>query len=198
MSKRDDILPTILSLNKQVDPGKSGLHSNLWSQKLVDTYYESTDYRDWLSNVNSTVSADIPDVGIGSCLKQIVKLMQIRDVRSTNQDVFGCEISGFDTHFDMKTELASLYEGLNEPLWYFREALMSQKLGPDHSLWDDTVVVMTSEFGRTITPNGSSGTDVRLCAHIKCITCGLDYLYLFLILNLVFLFNSTATEVTTS
>lgn len=151
------MLPTILSLNQQVDPGTSGLHANLWSQRLVDTYYESTDYRDWLSNVDSSVTANIPEVGIGYCLKQIVKLIQIRDLRNVNQDVFGCELAGFDTHFDTKTELANLYGGLNEPLWYLREALMSSAL----NLWDDVVVVLTSEFGRTITLNGSSGTDVR-------------------------------------
>ena len=70
--------------------------------------------------------------------------------------MFGCELAGFDTHFDTKTELAKLYGGLNEPLWYLREALMSSAL----NLWDDVVVVLTSEFGRTITLNGSSGTDV--------------------------------------
>ena len=121
---------------------------------MVDTYYESTDYRDWLSNVDSSVSANIPEVGIGYCLKQIVNLIQIRDLRHVNQDVFGCELAGFDTHFDTKTELAKLYGGLNEPLWYLREALMTL------NLWDDVVVVLTSEFGRTITLNGSSGTDV--------------------------------------
>ena len=92
-----------------------------------------------------------------------MKLIQIRDLRNVNQDVFGCELTGFDTHFDTKTELANLYGGLNEPLWYLREALMTL------NLWDDAVVVLTSEFGRTITLNGSSGTDVsdtRTYVHI--------------------------------
>ena len=84
----------------------------------------------------------------------------------------------------MKSELSLLYDQLNDPLWYFREAMISQ------GLWDATVVVITSEFGRTITPNGSSGTDVSdMCAYHVFINPYVHIIYLFLTrIYLVFLF----------
>lgn len=64
------------------------------------------------------------------------------------------DVGGWDTHVDegaavgtLATNLASLGRGLQA---------FSQSLGPE---WNNTVVVVLSEFGRTFRENGNRGTD---------------------------------------
>jgi uncharacterized protein (DUF1501 family) len=64
------------------------------------------------------------------------------------------DISGWDTHVNEGTDkgqLARRLQGLDAGLGTFRTSL-----GP---AWNKTVVVMATEFGRTVKPNGSGGTD---------------------------------------
>jgi uncharacterized protein (DUF1501 family) len=63
-------------------------------------------------------------------------------------------LGGWDTHVNQGAEsgqLANRLKPLGEGLAAFAKAL-----GPD---WDDTVVVVISEFGRTVHENGNHGTD---------------------------------------
>ena len=54
---------------------------------------------------------------------------------------------GFDQHFDGKNKLGELFDQINGPLGGFRNATTAE------GLWNSTTIVITSEFGRTITPN---------------------------------------------
>jgi uncharacterized protein (DUF1501 family) len=63
-------------------------------------------------------------------------------------------LGGWDTHVNEgnhKGQLANHLRPLGEGL-----ALLAKGLGPD---WNDTVVVVLSEFGRTVRENGDGGTD---------------------------------------
>ncbi|WP_432383291.1 DUF1501 domain-containing protein [Duganella sp. P38] len=64
------------------------------------------------------------------------------------------DVGGWDTHVSQGNRsgyLASRLEELGRGLAGF-----AQEMGPD---WDDTVVVVLSEFGRTFRENGNRGTD---------------------------------------
>ncbi len=63
-------------------------------------------------------------------------------------------LGGWDTHANQGAErgqLANRLEPLGQGL-----ALLAQRLGP---MFDDTLVVVMSEFGRTARENGNGGTD---------------------------------------
>jgi uncharacterized protein (DUF1501 family) len=63
-------------------------------------------------------------------------------------------LGGWDTHVNQGNhagQLANRLKPLGDGL-----AELAQKLGPD---WNDTVIVVISEFGRTVHENGNAGTD---------------------------------------
>lgn len=61
------------------------------------------------------------------------------------------EAGGWDTHAQQRIRLGRQLGGLADGLVTFREAL-----GP---AWSRTVVLAVTEFGRTVRPNGTGGTD---------------------------------------
>ena len=61
------------------------------------------------------------------------------------------EAGGWDTHFAQERRLTALFEDLSEGI-----VTIKTQLG---DVWDDTAVVVVSEFGRTARENGSNGTD---------------------------------------
>ena len=70
-----------------------------------------------------------------------------------NRDSFAVSIGGFDTHFDLKSVLNERLTTIGSVLKGFRYELVALQL------WDGVTIVVTSEFGRTVTPNTSAGTD---------------------------------------
>ena len=101
--------------------------------------------------------------------------------RGVNRDSFAVSMGGFDTHFDLTSVLNEKLAMIGSVLKGFRDELVN--LG----LWDSITVVVSSEFGRTVTPNSSAGTDhgwgghhmimggkVRTIYHRCCTVSGLS------------------------
>lgn len=61
------------------------------------------------------------------------------------------ETGGWDTHAQQRGRLAGQLKGLDAMVGAIREGL-----GP---LWSDTIVMVATEFGRTVKVNGTQGTD---------------------------------------
>lgn len=61
------------------------------------------------------------------------------------------EMNGWDTHQNQAGRLNRQFSQLDEGIAKLRENLADQ--------WDQTVVIMTTEFGRTVAINGTKGTD---------------------------------------
>ena len=60
---------------------------------------------------------------------------------------------GYDTHASVESQLNNLFSELNGALYAFSEEMKSQYI------WNNVTVVQTSDFGRTLNPNGGGGTD---------------------------------------
>jgi len=61
------------------------------------------------------------------------------------------ELGGWDTHNNQKNRLANRLKQLDDGLLVLKQGLGSE--------WNNTVVVMATEFGRTARENGTGGTD---------------------------------------
>ncbi|WP_299323403.1 DUF1501 domain-containing protein [Parasphingopyxis sp.] len=61
------------------------------------------------------------------------------------------EMGGWDTHRDQRRRLNRRFEALDAVL-----AALHSGLGP---IWSNTLVIVATEFGRTVRPNGTQGSD---------------------------------------
>lgn len=61
------------------------------------------------------------------------------------------DIGGWDTHVGQANRLPQALRALNETVTALRTSM--------NEVWGQTVVLAISEFGRTVAPNGSAGTD---------------------------------------
>jgi uncharacterized protein (DUF1501 family) len=61
------------------------------------------------------------------------------------------ETGGWDTHSGQRGRLNAQLRGLDQLV-----AALKAGLGPD---WANTLVIVATEFGRTVAPNGTGGTD---------------------------------------
>ncbi len=129
------------ALAKQVDEGfatRDQVNQQMTEMQTEDKYREMTD-----GNRNA-----ISTKGFGLEARRIGKLMQ-------QQYALGfVDVGGWDTHVNqgnangnLSTKLRELGDGL---------AAFASEMG---SAWNNTVVVVVSEFGRTFRENGNRGTD---------------------------------------
>ena len=118
---------------------------------MVDSAKYTDDYTDVLDSI--TISSHFGNGIVGKQMEMVTKLIKARDGRSVNRDAFHVEVGGFDHHGNAKSNFnAQLLEinGAVEGFWSEMEA---------EGLTSDIVFIMSSEFGRTTTPNSGSGTD---------------------------------------
>jgi uncharacterized protein (DUF1501 family) len=91
-------------------------------------------------------------------LSQALKTVAGAIARGVGTKVFWVQFGGFDTHATQNTNAANagyanLMGTISTALLAFSTDLKNQ------GLWQDTMLVQFSEFGRRITENGSAGTD---------------------------------------
>ena len=91
---------------------------------------------------------------LGSQLSQVANLLDA----GVNIPVFKVSIGSFDTHIDQFWKHRSLLRELSEGIFDFTQAL--KQIG----LWDNTIIMTYSEFGRRANENGSRGTDHGMAA----------------------------------
>lgn len=76
-------------------------------------------------------------------------------LKQTDCRVVGVELGSFDTHSNQQILNGSQGQNLRG----LSRAFHSLRLDTQSTIWDDTIVIAVSEFGRTSAENGSQGTD---------------------------------------
>lgn len=143
-------------LNERVDEF-SGIFGETWSQKFMtgideakkfETYFNASALNDSIWTNSGTPKYD------GEGEKEhwekwatVTKLIQTRNMRNAERDIFFTTLGSWDHHSEMKSNLRSQLHALNHGLELFVNQLKVD------GTFDDVAVVITSDFGRTFTPN---------------------------------------------
>lgn len=130
----------------------NGMFGDAWSSILGQALNQTEDLFDLLVNT-PTQNPNFSRSKLGKRFKLIAQLIAGRNERGVERDFFFVSFSGFDTHADVSEKQRGLFRELNDGLEDLTDELKA--IG----VWDDVVIVQTSDFGRTLTPNTGDGTD---------------------------------------
>lgn len=86
-------------------------------------------------------------------LQTVANVMSVRSELGLSRQIFFCQLDGFDTHGQQLEIQQTLLQQLSQAVHAFY--LATVELGIDQSVTTFTA----SEFGRTLTPSGSDGSD---------------------------------------
>ena len=143
-----DIVGSIKRLNK-VEKIGSNMYGETWSDLLHRALGENQLLSDAFTK--TTLSSKFSDSYLSLEFEAVSKLIKNKDVRGVDRDVFYVERGGFDTHADMVSILSNQANEVNDALGSFVAEMKAQ------DRWNDVVIVLVSEFARTLIPNTSSG-----------------------------------------
>jgi uncharacterized protein (DUF1501 family) len=90
---------------------------------------------------------------LASQLQTVATIMAVRNQLGLTRQVFFCYLDGFDTHATQMETQGPLLQQLSQAIMAFYQATI--ELGIDGSVTTFTA----SEFGRTLTPSGTDGSD---------------------------------------
>jgi uncharacterized protein (DUF1501 family) len=99
------------------------------------------------------VNTVFPGTLLGQQLLTIAQIMSIRGQLGIGRQIFFCQLGGFDTHSTQAGTQDPLLQQLSQAVAAFYTA--TQEVGTDTC----TTTFTASEFGRTLQPNGSAGSD---------------------------------------
>ena len=111
------------------------------TSELVDVLDKTELVKPWTNNED-----------LGQQFHQVAKLIKAHEELGNDRQSFFVQIHGLDSHSSVAEILNKALNNINNAIASFVEEMKAQ------GLWDQTVIVAASEFGRTITSNGA-GTD---------------------------------------
>ena len=116
--------------------------------KTATNVTEGANYLSSLIKLDSS-SLNYPKSGLGADLKLVAKLIK----QDAETRVFYTTLSGFDTHANQRGTQDRLLKNVSDSLAAFRSDLKAD------GQWDNTLVMVFSEFGRRVAQNAGGGTD---------------------------------------
>ena len=137
--------PHIQRLVKQQESGQETLD---YLYKTLRKTVESAEYVYEHTQVQRSHLA-YPQHAFGKKLKQVAELIS----SGVETQVYYVSLSGFDTHVRQASQQARLLDQYSQAVSVFVEDLKKQQV------FDETLILTFSEFGRRVAENGSRGTD---------------------------------------
>lgn len=145
-----DLVPYVLSLNNATSID-SPFMSETWAAKVSDSIYQREELQDVLEA--ATVSTDFPSDSLCDQLETVAKVMSTHQDRGSHRDLFHVSKGGWDTHSNAILRMEEKFGEVNDCLSAFVTELKAT------GLWESTVLVQFSEFGRTLDPNSGPNND---------------------------------------
>jgi len=146
----DGVTNDLPKLHNNTKAGSS-IFADSWSASLMESIGINELLRNELNSVTTTY--EFPDSSLGRSLETIAKLIATREVRGSDVDTFYVSKGGFDTHSDVEENLNNLLGDVNDALAAFANEMKSL------NVWNNVTLIQTSDFARTLNPNGGDGTD---------------------------------------
>jgi cullin-associated NEDD8-dissociated protein 1 len=128
-----------------------GAYAEEYTKKLADAVHSSETLGGYLDEVALVTEYDT-STGLAKQLNQVARLIATRTARKAERDFFYVQLGGFDTHDNNNAVLEDKFTEISTAL----EGFVAELKGQD--IFESTVMVTSSEFGRTLTSNGL-GTD---------------------------------------
>ena len=147
-----NLIDAVKQLNGVGGVGNSVL-SEQWSSRVASALFE----HEQMIEVASMPEFEVTDYPLlssnklTSSFKAVAGYMKSRKFRNVNRDVFVVSQGSYDMH--SQDTLAENFQALNEALQGFIQEIKYQ------GLWESTVIVQGSDFGRSMNTNSNSGTD---------------------------------------
>jgi len=117
-----------------------------------------------LNQPDPTLTATFPGTGIGNQLRQVAKLIKIKDTLGMHRQIFFCNLGGFDTHTNETSadptqpnqagNQGNLLTQLSQAMRAFYDEMNAQGNSNNVTLFT------LSDFGRTFQASGSGATSV--------------------------------------
>jgi uncharacterized protein (DUF1501 family) len=125
-------------------------------QAANDIMTRGNNYANTLTGLLNGVTLNTPfPTGnpLAAQLQTVAKVMAVRNQLGLSRQIFFCVLDGFDTHSSQAATQPVLLQQLSQAVMAFYTA--TQELGIDNSV----TTFSASEFGRTLTPSGTDGSD---------------------------------------
>jgi uncharacterized protein (DUF1501 family) len=117
-----------------------------------------------LNQPDPTLTATFPATGLGNQLKQVAKLIKIKDTLSMHRQIFFCSLGGFDTHTNetsVDPTQPNQAGGQGNLLTQFSQAARAfydEMTAQGNS--NNVTLFTISDFGRTFQPSGAGAASV--------------------------------------
>lgn len=130
----------------------SNIMSEVWSSRVASGLFEHEEAIEF-AQLPQFTDDDYPGSGsLNGRFGAVMKSMKSREYRKVNREFYVVKHEGYDHHG--ANEVSGKFKSANEAIMNFVSQLKS------NGLYDNTVLVMGSDFGRSLNPNSSGGSDV--------------------------------------
>lgn len=149
--------------------------TDLYSSVFGETWsYEYTNGIERASFLNDVLGTSVigshwnqaTKSSLANKLSMVSRLLQTWNLRGVDRDMFYLNDGFWDHHATLKSSLSGELKGLESGLRAFVTELK------DQGLWDHVAILVTSDFGRTLTANGRDGSDHAWGGHYMMIGGG--------------------------
>jgi uncharacterized protein (DUF1501 family) len=158
-------LPTLANAISNFTQNQStSVFAETYSSLLQDTIRVTSSLGPMLQSTTTNVTFGTD--WLSNQFHQVAKLIKLQGSLKSERSLFVAEAGGFDTHESFVPPLAVVDTALNSLV----QELITQ------GVWDSTVIVTISEFGRTLTSNGlGAKVCLLLLARSRCSVAGTDH-----------------------
>ena len=135
----------------------NSIFADTWAESLASTLVASRTIADQYASGSTTESFNINCPSLVNCnladqLRSVAQMMSSRDQTQNEREVYLTSMGTWDYHQDTRGKFSKSLEVVDSSIAAFKREMIHQ------GIWDNVVVLISSDFGRTLTSNGL-GTD---------------------------------------